>query len=60
MISLVDIYATATESIDADDYDYNMQGSGSWEYSTIMPEREMTESDIEKQTTTSGLCFKIS
>ena len=45
-----------TESI-ADDYDYNVQGSGSEEYSTTRPKKEMTEIDIEKETTTSGLCF---
>ena len=45
--TLVDVYATATatESI-ADDYDYNVQGSESGEYSTIRPKREMTESSF--------------
>ena len=58
MITLVDedVYATATERI-AKDYDYNIQGSGSGEYSTIRPKREMTEIDIDKETTNSGLCF---
>ena len=48
MITLVDIYPTGG-------YDYNVQGSGSGEYSTIRPKREMTESDIEKESSTSGL-----
>ena len=54
--TLVDVYATATatESI-ADEYDYNIQGSGSEEYSNTRPKREMTESDIEKESSTSGL-----
>ena len=43
MITLVDIYAT------------DVQGSGSGEYSTTRPKREMTESDIEKESSTSGL-----
>ena len=53
MTTLLDLYATATESI-ADDYD-NVEGSGSEEHSTTRPSRDMTESSIEKETTTSGL-----
>ena len=56
-ITLVDVYATATatESI-ADDYE-NVEGSGSEEHSTTRPRRDMTEINIEKETTTSGLWF---
>ena len=57
MTTLLDVYAAATESI-ADDYD-NVEGSGSEEHSTTRPRRDMTESSIEKETTTSGLWLKI-
>ena len=54
MIKLADENAAAKEG-SADDYDYNVKGSGSGKYSTTRPEREVTESIIEMGTTTSGM-----